>query len=224
MAAEEAPLRLPERPDWPTLEKLAEEAEAIGFHLSAHPLDSYKEVLAKLRVTPIARMEAAARGGAGVIKLAGTVVGTKERTTKTGSRMAWVRISDSSGSTEVTCFSEVLSKSREILKEGMAVIFAADVRMDGDALRLTASSCESLDQAASAVATGIRILVAEEEAVHSVAEILRGEGRGKSKVVLVPCLGETQEVEITVPGTWNVSPRLTQRLRVLPGVTDVRAA
>ena len=60
--------------------------------------------------------------------------------------------------------------------------------------------------------------------MHSVAEILRGEGRGKSKVVLVPCLGETQEVEITVPGTWNVSPRLTQRLRVLPGVTDVRAA
>ncbi|PZP45598.1 MAG: DNA polymerase III subunit alpha [Azospirillum brasilense] len=224
VAAEEAPLRLPERPDWPTLEKLAEEAEAIGFHLSAHPLDSYKEVLAKLRVTPIARMEAAARGGAGVLKLAGTVVGTKERTTKTGSRMAWVRISDSTGSTEVTCFSEVLSKSREILKEGQAVIFAADVRMDGDALRLTASSCESLDQAASAVATGIRILVAEEEAVHSVAEILRGEGKGKSKVVLVPCLGETQEVEITVPGTWNVSPRLTQRLRVLPGVTDVRAA
>ncbi|UPG71816.1 DNA polymerase III subunit alpha [Roseomonas gilardii subsp. gilardii] len=224
VAAEEAPLRLPERPDWPTLEKLAEEAEAIGFHLSAHPLDSYKEVLAKLRVTPIARMEAAARGGAGVLKLAGTVVGTKERTTKTGSRMAWVRISDSTGSTEVTCFSEVLSKSREILKEGHAVIFAADVRMDGDALRLTASSCESLDQAASAVATGIRILVAEEEAVHSVAEILRGEGKGKSKVVLVPCLGETQEVEITVPGTWNVSPRLTQRLRVLPGVTDVRAA
>ena len=42
--------------------------------------------------------------------------------------------------------------------------------------------------------------------------------------MLVPCLGETQEVEITVPGTWNVSPRLTQRLRVLPGVTDVRAA
>lgn len=224
VAAEEAPLRLPERPDWPTLEKLAEEAEAIGFHLSAHPLDSYKEVLAKLRVTPIARMEAAARGGAGVLKLAGTVVGTKERTTKTGSRMAWVRISDSTGSTEVTCFSEVLSKSREILKEGHAVIFAADVRMDGDALRLTASSCRSLDQAASAVATGIRILVAEEEAVHSVAEILRGEGKGKSKVVLVPCLGETQEVEITVPGTWNVSPRLTQRLRVLPGVTDVRAA
>ena len=46
----------------------------IGFHLSAHPLDSYKEVLAKLRVTPIARMEAAARGGAGILKLAGTVV------------------------------------------------------------------------------------------------------------------------------------------------------
>ena len=29
--------------------------------------------------------------------------------------MAWVRISDAAGSVEVTCFSEVLNRSREIL-------------------------------------------------------------------------------------------------------------
>ncbi|MFC0408181.1 DNA polymerase III subunit alpha [Roseomonas elaeocarpi] len=223
-ASVEAPLRLPERPDWPTLEKLSEEAEAIGFHLSAHPLDSYKTVLAKLRVTPIARMNDAAKSGTGRIKLAGTVVGTKERTTKTGSRMAWVRISDASGSTEVTCFSEVLSKSREILKEGMAVVFSVDVRMDGDAVRLTAGDCESLDQAASAVASGLRILVQEEGAIQEIARLLQGEGRGKSKVVMVPCIDEQRSVEITLPGSWNVSPRFAQKLRATPGVADVQAA
>ena len=51
--------------------------------------------------------------GVGRVKIAGTVVAIKERITRTGSRMAWVRISDAAGSIEVTCFSEVLNRSRE---------------------------------------------------------------------------------------------------------------
>ncbi|MFT8242739.1 DNA polymerase III subunit alpha [Roseomonas sp. BN140053] len=222
--AEAAPLRLPDAQDWPQLEKLSQEAEAVGFHLSAHPLDSYKEALGKLRVTPIARMTEAARRGAGRLKLAGTVVGTKERTTKTGSRMAWVRISDPSGSTEVTCFSEVLSKCRELFKEGNAVVFTAEARMEGDALRLTAGDCESLDKAAASVGTGIRVFIGEEQAIEPVSQVLAREGRGKARVVLVPRLDDMRELEIALPGLWNISPRLTQALRMLPGVEDIQAA
>ena len=58
-------------------------------------------------------------------KIAGTVVNSKERITRTGSRMAWVRISDASGSVEVTCFSEVLTASREILVAGSNVVVTA---------------------------------------------------------------------------------------------------
>lgn len=36
-----AKVKLADKPDWPELEKLKLEAEAIGFYLSAHPLDSY---------------------------------------------------------------------------------------------------------------------------------------------------------------------------------------
>jgi DNA polymerase-3 subunit alpha len=45
------PLRLPDMPDWP-LERLAFEAEAIGFHLTAHPLDAYAALLRRLGVVP----------------------------------------------------------------------------------------------------------------------------------------------------------------------------
>ncbi len=41
-------LRLPDMPDWPPLEKLGFEAEAVGFHLTAHPLDTYAQVLRRL--------------------------------------------------------------------------------------------------------------------------------------------------------------------------------
>jgi DNA polymerase-3 subunit alpha len=37
----------------------------------------------------------------------------------------------------------------------------------------------------------------------------------------VPKLGPGQDVEITLPGGWNVSPRMMQALKVMPGVALV---
>ncbi|MBP0445686.1 DNA polymerase III subunit alpha [Roseomonas sp. SSH11] len=223
-SADTPPLRLREMPDWPQLDRLAQEAEAIGFHLSAHPLDAYREVLAKLGVCPIAKMTERAQGGAGRLKLAGTVIGTKERTTKTGSRMAWVRISDSSGSTEVTCFSEILGKCRDMLGEGNAVMFSAEVKVDGEAVRLTALDCEPLERAAQSVGQGLRVEIAAMEALEPLRSLLEREGRGKGEVIIIPRTGPGQEVELTLPGRWNVSPRLAQALKVIPGVEMVEAA
>jgi DNA polymerase-3 subunit alpha len=223
-ATDTPPLRLRDMPDWPQLDRLSQEAEAIGFHLSAHPLDAYREVLAKLGVCPIATMTERAQGGAGRLKLAGTVIGTKERTTKTGSRMAWVRISDASGSTEVTCFSEMLGKCREMLTEGNAVMFTSEVRVDGEAVRLTALDCEPLERAAQSVGQGLRIEIAAMEALEPLRNLLQREGRGKGEVIIIPRTGPGQEVELTLPGRWNVSPRLAQALKVIPGVEAVEAA
>ena len=48
-AAVPAPrLTLPNIPDWPLHEKLQNEFEAIGFYLSAHPLDAYAKALKRL--------------------------------------------------------------------------------------------------------------------------------------------------------------------------------
>ena len=104
-------IRLPDVPEWPRLERLTYEAEAIGFHLTAHPLDAYGPVLRRLGVVPIARIEHNAQAGVTRVKLAGTVVGSKIRPTRTGSKMAFLSISDQSGGCEVTLFSEVLGRS-----------------------------------------------------------------------------------------------------------------
>ncbi|WP_338666128.1 DNA polymerase III subunit alpha [Pararoseomonas sp. SCSIO 73927] len=223
-SADMPPLRLRDMPDWPQLERLEREAEAIGFHLSGHPLDAYKDALAKLKVCPIARMTERAQAGAARLKLAGTVIGTKERTTKTGSRMAWIRISDFSGSTEVTCFSEVLGKCRDMLTEGNAVLFSAEVKVDGEAVRLTAMDCEPLEAAAQSIPASLRIEFASMEVLDTLHGILEREGRGRGEVVLIPRTGPGQEVELALPGRWNVSPRLAQALKVLPGIEAVEIA
>jgi DNA polymerase-3 subunit alpha len=40
-------------------------------------------------------------------------------------------------------------------------------------------------------------------------------------VVLIPRLDAMQDVEISLPGGFNVSPRLAQAMKVLPGVERV---
>ena len=215
------PLRMPSVPDWPELERLTQEAEAVGFHLSAHPLDTYKEVLQKLRVVPIAQLQARAERGAAHLKIAGTVVNSKERTTRTGSRMAWVRLSDATGSTEVTLFSEVLLKNRPLLTEGTAILVTTEARMEGETLRLTAQAVEALDKAAAGVGQMLRLWIEDAAAVEPIREMLNREGPGKGRVILIPRLGAGQELEVALPGAWNVSPRLAQAIKVVPGVSEV---
>jgi DNA polymerase-3 subunit alpha len=215
------PLRLPAIPDWPQLERLGFEAEAVGFHLTAHPLDAYKQALHRLGVVSCVQVEVRAQAGATRVKLAGSVSGTKERITRTGSRMAWVRLSDASGSCEVTLFSEVLGRAREMLKDGSNVLVTADLRLEGEALRITAQDVVPLDQAAAAVGASVRVWLGETAAVPHIRDLLGTAGSGKGRIVLVPRLGAQQSVEIALPGGFNVTPRLAQALKLLPGVEQV---
>ncbi len=219
--AEPEALRLAPLPDWEDMDRLGFEADAIGFHLTAHPLDAYSQVLRRLGVVPSNKLEERAQLGAARVKLAGSVINSKERITRTGSRMAWVRLSDGGGSYEVTFFSEALARCRDILTAGSSVLITADIKLEGDALRITAQEAEPLDAAATRAGAGIRIWLQQTEAVAHIRTLLEREGKGRGRVVLVPHIDSTQEVEIPLPGGFNVSPRLAQALKVMPGVERV---
>jgi DNA polymerase-3 subunit alpha len=208
-------------PDWAPMDRLAFEAEAIGFHLTAHPLDVYAKALRRMGTTQCAQVEAVAQAGVTRVRLAGTVAAQKERVTRTGNRMAWVRITDASGSCEVTLFAEVLARARDLLVSGTNVLVAAELRQDGEALRITAQDLSSLDHAAASAGAAIRIWLRETAAVPHIRDLLGREGSGKGRVILVPRLGTTQSVEIALPGGFNVTPRLAQAMKTLPGVEQV---
>ena len=69
-----------------------------------------------------------------------------ERTTAR-SRFAFLQLSDPSGSFEVTLFAEQLSRAREHLETGRPVLVDGEVRMDGDLVKVLASSVVPLDAA-----------------------------------------------------------------------------
>ena len=69
-------------------------------------------------------------GGAARVKLAGSVISSRERVSKQGNRFAFVQCSDASGGFEVTVFSEVLVMSRELLASGKPLLLSADARLE----------------------------------------------------------------------------------------------
>ncbi len=217
--AEEA-LRLPAIAEWSMMDRLAFEAEAIGFHLTAHPLDAYGGLLKRMGVVPTDQVPARAAAGAARIKLAGCVAGLKERLTKKGSPMAWITLSDQSGAVEVTCFSEVLTRIRPLLVTGTALLATVDVRLEGEAVRITASDIQGLEQAAEDAGGALRVWLRGADGVASLAGVLARERGGRGRVSVIAMMGD-QEAEIMLPGAFVATPRLRQALKLVPGVERV---
>jgi DNA polymerase-3 subunit alpha len=218
--AEPEKLRLPDVADWPDMERLGYEAEAVGFHLTAHPLDGFSVLLRRLGVVPLNQVASRAQSGRARLKLAGCMVSIKERPTKTGSRMAWVTITDTAGSCEVTLFSEVLGRVRPLLVAGAPLLLTVEVALEGDALRITCHDLVSLEKAAADAGASMRVWLRDAAAVPHVGAILGREPSGRGRVFLVPMM-DGHEVEIALPGRYPVTPRLRQALKSVPGVERV---
>ena len=104
---------MPQAEPWLPAERLHREFQAVGFYLSAHPLDEYKAALEKMRVQNWAEFSAAVKRGATAGRLAGTVTAKQERKTRTGNKMGVVQFSDVSGQYEAVLFSEGLAQYRD---------------------------------------------------------------------------------------------------------------
>ncbi len=216
-------LKLPVTDGWPPIEKLKAEFDALGFYLSAHPLDDYSGILARANVTPYAeffeRLDEAERPA----KLAGTIVAKREQRSQRGNPFAFVTLSDQSGEYEVTLFSELLSAHRELLEPGNLVVMNVTGKLDRDRPRLTAQSLQAVDKLADASMGGLRVFVADAKPLASLQQRLQTAGQGKGYVHLVLKGREhRREIEIRIPGSYATGPRVRGALTAISGVIDVQ--
>jgi DNA polymerase III subunit alpha len=187
---------LPDAPDLPELERLQQEFEALGCYLTAHPLEGYRASLIKLGATPSDQL--AACGGLRV-KLAGVVLGKQERSTAR-SRFAFVQLSDPSGVYEVTLFAELLARVRELLETNQPLLVEGEVRLDGEAVKVLASSVQALDlvlaNGGARVESQIEIRLSDAGAAGAIADLLGPHGDGSARVRVVLPLDAMEEVAI----------------------------
>ncbi|WP_370228885.1 DNA polymerase III subunit alpha, partial [Cognatishimia sp.] len=220
--------RLSKVADWLPAEKLDEEAKAIGFFLSGHPLEDYMGALKRKQILTLDELTEKARGGPCIAKIAGRVSGRQERKSARGNRFAFAQLSDPTGAYEITIFSETLEKSREYLDVGSKVVVTAEATMEADQLKLLAKSIGPIDTVvADAGSAGLRIFVEGVEAVPNVASILEREREaaksGPRGPVILSLLNPDLpgDVEIDTGSEFPVNPQIKGALKSLPGVMAV---
>nr|WP_272211642.1 OB-fold nucleic acid binding domain-containing protein [Marinicella sp. W31]MDC2877533.1 OB-fold nucleic acid binding domain-containing protein [Marinicella sp. W31] len=143
-------------------ERLMREYQMLGYYQTAHPLDAYGEVLARMRVQEFAAFELSVKNGSDRGRLAGTVVAKQERKTRTGNRMGIIMFSDATGQFEAVLFSEMLYQYRDLLEPGTSVVItvAAEMRPEGIGMRI--QTVQSLEEEAVRQQRAMRVYVRDD--------------------------------------------------------------
>jgi len=105
--------------DWTFEERLSKEFEAIGFFISDHPINEYKEVFDIYKIQNFNSFMISSKNEA---ILAATIMKIQEKKTRDGNPFAIVKFSDLGGVFELFIFSEILEQNRNILKEGKSFL------------------------------------------------------------------------------------------------------
>ena len=213
-------LVLPPRDNWLPMDRLAHEFEAVGFYLSGHPLDEYKQSLKRLNIEPYAEFANKVRNaGVAAARLAATVTQKQERRSKAGNRFAFVSFSDATGQFEAICFSDTLLAAREMLEPGKSVIIRVEADLDGEEVKMRLQAVESLDKAAASVVQGVQIFIRDESSLQSISKRLQK--GGKAPVLLTLMADGGREVDISLGNGFVMSPQIRGALKAVHGVVDV---
>jgi DNA polymerase III subunit alpha len=213
-------------PTWTPMERLQQEFEAIGFFLSGHPLDAYASALPKLGISTYAEFEARCERGTAVGRIAGIVVSMRERRSQKGNKFAFAMFSEPTGQFEAVIFSEALAAARHLLEPGKAVLLSVEGERDGEALKLRAQAVQSLDEAASSIQRGWKVVLDADRLLNNgsrdlavLGERLKGGGRGE---IALAFFVRGREVSITFPQRrFDVSPAQKGAIASLPAVLEV---
>jgi DNA polymerase-3 subunit alpha len=199
---------LPETPDWGEAERLAFEKESLGFFISGHPLERFRDEIAQWATATTGRL--AELGDSAEVAVGGLVTGLRLLKTRKGDRMASFTLEDLEGGVEALVFPKTYKELAGRLVEDQVVLVKG--RSEGQEEgkpRLLVSELLPLDQAKLADARFVTIRCPVErwsrETGQKLLEALEAH-RGDCPVTL----------ELFRPGSWRASVAPSAYYRVRP--------
>ncbi|MEZ5813581.1 MAG: DNA polymerase III subunit alpha [Alphaproteobacteria bacterium] len=213
---------LPGIDPWDQLEQLGREFKAVGFYISAHPLDSRQKQFENLKISSYVDVEKALQElPASRFQMAGVLLKKQEKMSQKGNKYAFLQLSDPTGIYEVTLFSEMLATARDFLEPGTALLLGVEAEQKEDQIRFTCTRIEPLDGALENKIREITVEVDKAEPVHKLKEFLDEEGAGNSVIKLYVHVDGKRIVELHLPGRWNLSAQARNIIRTQEGVLEI---
>jgi DNA polymerase-3 subunit alpha len=130
----------PPLPEWSEEELLSYEKESLGFYISRHPLDQFKEYL--LQYATVDSLSILNQPKDREISIGGITHKIREITTRKGDRMCFLTLEDLKGVIEVIVFADLYKTSSELLNNDQPLLVTGKISKedDTDTVKIIASS------------------------------------------------------------------------------------
>ncbi len=210
--------------EWDEKQLLAFEKELLGFYVTGHPLDKYKETLEKFTNTGSSSLREAKDGS--TVRTGGLVNSVKNFRTKKGDMMAFTTIEDLQGSFEVVVFPSVYASANDLLFEDSAVLIQGKVQQEEESAKMLADAIIPIDKAEETWTASIIIEIdsakVQKDMLAKLKDILQ-KHLGACKVFFHMLTEDGAIVVIALPDSMKLKPSraLTREVNTLFGYDAV---
>jgi DNA polymerase-3 subunit alpha len=212
--------RLKKVDPWNQVDLLDEELAAVGFYLTGHPLEDMVGMLRRRRTAMLTEVIPQAEAGMEAFRMCGVVRRRQERASQSGERFAFVSLSDPTGEYEVLFPPEALRKCREVLEPGKSVAIKVRAKARDGEVRFFGDDAEPIEKAIENVVAGLRVHLSpsttEIEALRKRLEPASSQKGGE--ISFIAAIGGGREIELKLPGRYNLDASLRGALKTAPGV------
>jgi DNA polymerase-3 subunit alpha len=179
---------LPNVPDWDEHQRLAFEKEILGFFITGHPLEKYRERLDDFRALNTQELAALKSStGKDEIYTGGIITNLRVLKSRKGDFYAQGTLEDMLGSVEMIVFPEAYRRLQEKVKLEVPVLVRGGVRVEeGANPKLTVGEITPLEQAQAQLPRSLRIRIPLETATESTVDhlhLLCSQRKGEAKVL-----------------------------------------
>jgi DNA polymerase-3 subunit alpha len=138
-------LELTPMEEFEPMEILEMEKESLGFYVSGHPLDKYREILDGINYTLSSEIDDLADGSQALF--IGKIENITEKISKKGNKFGIANIMDLHGNIELMLFENRLKELEEDFDMSKPIAFKVKITKDGDFTRMNILKIESLKDA-----------------------------------------------------------------------------
>ena len=210
--------------DWDNSEKLKKEYEAVGFYLSAHPLDEYSKWFKSKSIYKFSELNDLLKSGPKLIKMCGSIINKQERISNKGNKFAFIQFSDPSGFFEATAFSDILELYSHLLQPAQNLILYCQATIEENQPKLLLRKVEEISDVLNSIEDlGMKIFINNQNAVSLIKEqleILNDERIKKSPIKIV-VINKEFDVELDLPNSYRVNKDVINSINHIPGVIQV---
>ena len=168
--------------DWEFEERLSKEFEAVGFFISDHPINQYKEVFTDYKITDYKSFLSSDLNKQ--CNIAATLLKIQERKTAKGNSYAVIKLTDLSSVFELFLFSDVLELNRNILTEGNSLLITLNKNLSNDENRFKRINVTKITSIKELFNKPILNLELSFNDINKISNLELSEDDGKTNVIL----------------------------------------